>query len=61
MFGNRDNGLPLLYNLPSDAPEAPPPAKPLEVESTLSKETKALLETGRVPARQGDLNERKNP
>ena len=36
-------------------------AVPLEVESTLSKETKALLETGRVPARQGDLNERKNP
>lgn len=47
MIGNRDNGLPLMFNIPSDQPAVP--ATPTNVSDLLSKETKELLNDQRVP------------
>jgi prohibitin 2 len=47
MIGNKDNGLPLMFNIPSDQPAAPD--KPTVVRDTLSKETKELLDDERTP------------
>ena len=50
VLGNRDNGLPLLFNLPASdpVPGAVPP-KETDVNSLLSKETRDLLEQKRLP------------
>ena len=50
IMGNRDNGLPLLFNLPASDPlpgVALPPAT--DINTLLSKETKDLLEKRRLP------------
>ncbi|MDD2764701.1 MAG: prohibitin family protein [Opitutaceae bacterium] len=50
LIGNRDNGLPLLFNLPASDP-APGASLPKEtdINTLLSKETKDLLEEKRLP------------
>ena len=50
LMGNRDNGLPLLFNLPaSDPVPGATPFKTTDVNTLLSKETKDLLEGSRLP------------
>jgi prohibitin 2 len=50
LMGNRDNGLPLLFNLPAadSVPGATPP-KTTDVNTLLSKETKDLFDGARLP------------
>ena len=50
IMGNRDNGLPLLFNLPAADPVPGAPLPPVTaIDSLLSKETKDLLEKRRLP------------
>lgn len=53
LMGNRENGLPLVYNLPAADP-APGslPAKTTDINTLLSDETKDLLEHKRLPETQ---------
>jgi prohibitin 2 len=50
IMGNRDNGLPLLFNLPASDPVPGVPLPPAsDINTLLSKETKDLLEKRRLP------------
>ena len=50
IMGNRDNGLPLLFNLPAADPVPGAPLPPAtDINTLLSKETKDLLEKRRLP------------
>jgi regulator of protease activity HflC (stomatin/prohibitin superfamily) len=49
MIGNRENGLPLMFNIPTDSPAAVPVDQQTNVRATLSKETKELLDDQRTP------------
>ncbi len=50
ILGNRDNGLPLLFNLPaSDTNAGPALTNTTDIDSLLSKETRDLLDNKRLP------------
>jgi prohibitin 2 len=50
LMGNRENGLPLLFNLPAADPvPGTSPLKTTDVNTLLSKETKDLFEGARLP------------
>jgi hypothetical protein len=63
IMGNRDNGLPLLFNLPAADPVPGAPLPPAtDINTLLSKETKDLLEKRRLPeaaAKIGVQNEKR--
>ncbi len=50
IMGNRDNGLPLLFNLPASDPTPGTPLPPTtDINTLLSKETKDLIEKRSLP------------